>query len=105
MEILTTAREHFGEKLDSIDNDINKWPEEKELSKDYKNNIQNGTKTQKILSNDQRKFGKITFKEKEIPSKKEKNYKRDLILYLNHQAQYKKRKIKITEAQATINKQ
>ena len=41
--------------------------------------------------------------ENEVPSKKsKKNYKRDLILYLDHQAQHKKHKIKITETQATI---
>ena len=46
---------------------------------------------------------KITSKEKEMPSKKtKKNYKRDLIQYLNHQAQHKKPKIKITETQAAI---
>ena len=36
-----------------------------------------------------------------MPSKKtKKNYKRNLIQYLNHQAQHKKSKIKITETQA-----
>ena len=39
MEILTTRREHFREKLDSIDNDFNKWLQEKELSEEFKNNI------------------------------------------------------------------
>ena len=34
--------------------------------------------------------------------KTKKNYKRDLMLYLNHQAQHKKRKIKITETEAAI---
>ena len=48
-----------------------------------------------MLTNDCRKFGKITSKEKEMSSKKtKKNYKRDLIQYLNHQAQHKKRKVK-----------
>ena len=52
-----------------------------------------------MLTNDYRKFGKITSKEKEMPSKKtKKNYKRDLIQYLNHQAQHKKRKIKTQAA-------
>ena len=52
-----------------------------------------------MLTNDYRKFGKITSKEKEMPSKKtKKNYKRDLIQYLNHQAQNKKRKIKTQAA-------
>ena len=54
-----------------------------------------------MLINNLRKFGKITSKEKEMPSKKtKKNYKRNLIQYLNHQAQHKKSKIKITETQA-----
>ena len=39
MEILTTSMEHFREKLDSIDNYFNKWLQEKELSKEFKNNI------------------------------------------------------------------
>ena len=39
MEISTTRREHFRVKLDSIDNDFNKWLEEKELSEEFKNNI------------------------------------------------------------------
>ena len=39
MEILTTRREHFRIKLDSIDNDFNEWLEEKELSEEFKNNI------------------------------------------------------------------
>ena len=39
MEILTTRREHFREKLDSIDDDFNKWLQEKELRKEFKNNI------------------------------------------------------------------
>ena len=33
MEILTRRREHFRVKLDSIDNDFNKWFQDKELSK------------------------------------------------------------------------
>ena len=38
-----------------------------------------------------------------MPSKKtRKNYKRDLIQYLNHQAQHKQCKIKLTETQAAI---
>ena len=57
---------------------------------------QNGTKTQKGKR-------KSTSKEKEMPSKKtKKNYKRGLIQYLNHQAQHKKHKTKITETQAAI---
>ena len=32
-------REHFRVKLDSIDNDFNKWLEEKELSEEFKNNV------------------------------------------------------------------
>ena len=44
-----------------------------------------------------------TSKGKEIPSKNTtKNYKSDLVLYLNHQAQHKKLRIKITETQAVI---
>ena len=52
-----------------------------------------------MLTNDCRKFGKITSKEKEMSSQKtKKNYKRYLIQYLNHQAQNKKRKIKTQAA-------
>ena len=39
MEILTASREHFREKLDSIDNYFNKWLQEKKLSEEFKNNI------------------------------------------------------------------
>ena len=39
MEILTARREHFRVKLSSIDNDLNKWIQEKELSEELKNNI------------------------------------------------------------------
>ena len=39
MEISTTRREHFRVKLESIDNDFNKWLEEKELSEEFNNNI------------------------------------------------------------------
>ena len=40
MEVLTTRREHVRVKLDSIDNDFNKWHQEKkELSEEFKNNI------------------------------------------------------------------
>ena len=39
MQILTTRREHFREKLDGIDNDFNKWLQEKELSEEFKNNV------------------------------------------------------------------
>ena len=39
MEILTARREHFRVKLSSIDNDFNKWIQEKELSEELKNNI------------------------------------------------------------------
>ena len=39
MEILTARSEHFRVKLSSIDNDFNKWIQEKELSEELKNNI------------------------------------------------------------------
>ena len=39
MEILTTRREHFREELDSIDNDFDKWLQEKELSREFKKSI------------------------------------------------------------------
>ena len=32
MEIVTTRKKHFRVKMDSIDNDFNKWIQEKELS-------------------------------------------------------------------------
>ena len=32
MEIVTTRKKHFRVKMDSIDNDFNKWMQEKELS-------------------------------------------------------------------------
>ena len=39
MEILTTRRDHFREKLDRINNDFKKWLQEKELSERFKNSI------------------------------------------------------------------
>lgn len=39
IEILKTRKEQFRVKLDSIDNDFNKWIEEKELNEESKNNI------------------------------------------------------------------
>ena len=39
MEVLTTRMEHFRVKLDRIDNNFNEWLEEKELNKEFKNNI------------------------------------------------------------------
>ena len=39
MEILTTRRKHFRVKLDSVDNDFNKWPEEKQLPEEFESNI------------------------------------------------------------------
>ena len=39
MEIVTTRKKHFRVKMDSIDNDFNKWIQEKELSQEFKNNI------------------------------------------------------------------
>ena len=38
MEILITRREHFRQKLDSIDSDFNEWLEEKQLREELKNN-------------------------------------------------------------------
>ena len=39
MEILTTGTEHFFVKLGNMDNDFNEWLVEKELSKEFQNNI------------------------------------------------------------------
>ena len=39
IEILKTRKEQFRVKLGSIDNDFNKWIEEKELNEESKNNI------------------------------------------------------------------
>ena len=39
MEVLTTRMEHFRVKLDRIDNNFNERLEEKELNKEFKNNI------------------------------------------------------------------
>lgn len=37
-KILTAKTDHFRVNLDSIDNDFNKWSEEKELNKEFNNN-------------------------------------------------------------------
>lgn len=50
IKILTAKRDRFRVNLDSIDNDFNKWPEEKELNKEFNNNS---------LSERQQKCGKI----------------------------------------------
>ena len=39
MEVLTTRMEHFRVKLDRIDNNFKERLEEKELNKEFKNNI------------------------------------------------------------------
>lgn len=66
IKILTAKRDRFRVNLDSIDNDFNKWPEEKELNKEFNNNSlsERQQKCGKILINNQRKLGKITSKEK-----------------------------------------
>ena len=85
LEILTTTREHFKVKLDSIDNDFNKWLEEKKLSEEIKNNILSEWQKNLENVNKQSNFGKIISKEKEMFSKKtKKDYKRDLKQHLNH---------------------
>ena len=86
LEILTTTRERFKVKLDSIDNDFNKWLEEKKLSEEIKNNILSEWQKNLENVNKQSNFGKIIIsKEKEMFSKKtKKDYKRDLKQHLNH---------------------
>lgn len=66
IKILTAKRDRFRVNLDSIDNDFNKWPEEKELNKEFNNNSlsERQQKCGKILINNQRKLVKITSKEK-----------------------------------------
>lgn len=66
IKILTAKRDRLRVNLDSIDNDFNKWPEEKELNKEFNNNSlsERQQKCGKILINNQRKLGKITSKEK-----------------------------------------
>ena len=98
MEILTTRRKHFRVKLDSIDNEFNKWLQKKELREEFKNNIL--SEWYKIVENINKRLEEVwkkISKEKEIPSRNtKKNYKRDLVLCLNHQPQHKKHNIKIT---------
>ena len=104
MEILTTKRENFRVKLHSIDNDFNEWLEVKKLSKEFKINISSeGQKDVKNVYKQMEEIWKIISKEKEMLSKtRYKNYKRDLIQYLNHQAQHNQHKIKIRDRLATI---
>ena len=65
-KILTAKTDHFRVNLDSIDNDFNKWSEEKELNKEFNNNSLSEwqQKRGKILINNYRKLGEIISKEK-----------------------------------------
>ena len=84
MEILTTRRKHFRVKLDSTDNEFNKWRQKKELREEFKNNIL--SEWYKIVENINKRLEEVwkkISKEKEIPSRNtKKNYKRDLVLCL-----------------------
>ena len=105
MELVATRRDHFlVAKLDSIDNDFNELLEEKELSEEFKNNIL--SKWHKNVENVNKRLEedwKNNIQEKRNALKKiKKNYKRDLIQHLNHQAQHKQGKIKIRETQAAF---
>ena len=92
MEILTTRRKHFKVKIDSVDNDFNKWPEEKQLPEEFES---------KILSEWQKNVENINKWNEEVwkklSKKTKRKYKSDLIQYLqyfNHQAQHNQNKIK-----------
>ena len=100
MEILTARREYFRVKLNSIYNDFNKWIQEKEPGEELKNNIL--SEWHKNIKNVNERLEKAWKNNIEGKRKAFKKDKEELIQYLNHQAQNKKRKIKIKETQAAI---
>ena len=100
MEILIARREYFRVKLNSIYNDFNKWIQEKELGEELKNNIL--SEWHKNIKNVNKRLEEVWKNNIEGKRKAFKKDKEELIQYLNHQAQHKKRKIKIKETQAAI---